>query len=120
MLRGSTRWVLLLGPWAFKFGRGEYGALCNRYEAELYARSEPHRQAMLCPVLWCSHSGQLQIARRAKTPITQEQLENLKRDNQAFEQWGPGGDECPFEWKPTDWGILDELVVAVDYAAPVR
>ena len=39
--------------------RGEYGARCNRHEADLYrrSRSKPHRETMLCPVLWCSPSG---------------------------------------------------------------
>ena len=71
-MRGTTRTVVLFGPWAFKFGRGEYGARCNRYEADLYdrSRSKPHRQAMLCPVLWCSRSGKLLIARRAASPLT--------------------------------------------------
>ena len=59
ILRGETRAVLLVGPWAFKFSRNEYGARCNRHEAGLFrrCRSKPHREAMLCPVLWCSRSG---------------------------------------------------------------
>ena len=88
----------------------------------MYARNrnKPHRQLMLCPVLWCSSSGKLQIARRAATPITQAQLDGLKRDQRAWNEWdylGPEDDECPFEWKPTDWGVLDGRLVAVDYAA---
>jgi hypothetical protein len=122
ILWGSTRAVLPLGPWAFKLGRGEYGARCNRYEADLYSRcsSKPHRQAMLCPVLWCSPSGKLQIARRAATPITQEQLDGLILNQRACNEWDhlwTGDDDCPFEWKPTDWGMLDGRLVAVDYAA---
>jgi hypothetical protein len=122
LMWGSTRAVLPFGPWVFKFSRSEYGARCNRHEAELYARNrnKPHRQLMLCPVLWCSSSGKLQIARRAATPITQAQLDGLKRDQRAWNEWdylGPEDDECPFEWKPTDWGVLDGRLVAVDYAA---
>jgi hypothetical protein len=117
---GSTRTVLPFGPWAFKFGRGEHGARCNRHEAELYARSKPYRQLMLCPVLWCSQSGNLQIARSAATPIAQAQLDELKARELGPNGWnyvGTGDDECPFEWKPTDWGYLDGRIVAVDYAA---
>lgn len=117
---GTTRTVLTVGPWAFKFSRNEYGAQCNLHEAGLYVRSKPHRQSMLCPVLWCSRLGKLQIARRAATPITQAQLDGLKRDQRAWHGWaylGPTDDECPFEWKPTDWGVLDGRLVAVDYAA---
>ena len=53
-------------------------------------------------------------------PITQAQLDELKRDQRAWNEWdylGPTDDECPFEWKPTDWGVLDGRLVAVDYAA---
>jgi hypothetical protein len=94
----------------------------HRYEADLYSRcsSKPHRQAMLCPVLWCSPSGKLQIARRAATPITQEQLDGLILNQRACNEWDhlwTGDDDCPFEWKPTDWGMLDGRLVAVDYAA---
>jgi hypothetical protein len=115
--RGTTRTVLSVGPLAFKFGRGEYGARCNRYEAELYARSRSkrHRQSMLCPVLWCSRSGQLLIARRAATPVTPSQL--AERKAHAWDEWnyeGHGDDECPFEYgKPTDWGCLDGRLSAV-------
>ena len=122
ILRGETRAVLLVGPWAFKFSRNEYGARCNRHEAGLFrrCRSKPHREAMLCPVLWCSRSGRFQIARRAATPITQEQLDGLRLNQRACNEWdyfGPDDDECPFEWKRTDWGMLNGGLVAVDYAA---
>jgi hypothetical protein len=117
---GSTRAVLPIGPWAFKISRSKYGARCNRYEADLYRRcrtSRPERQLMLCPVLWSLLFGWLLIARRAETPITQGQLADRKAH--AFDEWGVGDDEYPFEWKPTDWGILDGRIVAVDYAATV-
>jgi hypothetical protein len=121
--RGETRTVVAFGPWAFKFGHGRRGAQCNRHEAELYnrSRSKPHRQSMLCPVLWWSRSGRLQIARRAATPITQAQL-NERKDH-AFYEWdyeGASDDGFPFEWKRTDWGVLDGRIVAIDYAATVH
>jgi len=121
---GTGRAVLPLGPLAFKFSRNDQGALCNRHEAELYARirHKPHRKAILCPVFWCSPAGKLQIARRTQTPITQEQLANLMCDNWADTQWqymGVGDDGQPFEWKVDDWGVLNGKVVAVDYAATV-
>jgi hypothetical protein len=121
--RGSTRTVVRFGPWAFKFGRGKYGARCNCYEADLYRRSKSVRKSMLCPVLWCSRSGGLQIARRAGTPVTQAEVNDLKKNLTAWSEWdyaGAGDDECPFEWKPTDWGYLNGRLVAVDYAAPCQ
>jgi hypothetical protein len=119
--RGATRTVLRVGPLAFKFGRGDEGARCNRHEADLYSRnrSKPHRKKMLCPVLWCSRSGKLLIARRAASPIAKVDLGYLKAGFRAASEWnylGPPDDDHPFEWKPSDWGYLSGRIVAVDYA----
>lgn len=117
---GNTRRVVVFGPWAFKFARGRAGVRCNLHEACLFrrARAKPHRQSMLCPVLWCSSPAIVLVMRRAATPVTQDQV-NERMDN-AFYEWnylGEPDDEHPFEWKPSDWGILDGRLVAVDYAA---
>jgi len=57
---------------------------------------------------------------RAATPVTQDQIEDLKM--RAWSEWDYLGsnandDECPFEWKPSDWGDVNGRLVAVDYAA---
>jgi len=49
-----------------------------------------------------------------------DQIEDLKM--RAWSEWDYLGsnandDECPFEWKPSDWGDLNGRLVAVDYAA---
>ena len=64
--KGATRAVFCVGPVAFKFARSSHGALCNRYEADLYRRSEPQRRALLCPPLWCSPAGAVLVMRRAR------------------------------------------------------
>jgi hypothetical protein len=115
---GSTRKVILFGPWAFKFARGRTGVRCNRHEAFLFRRATPHRQSMLCPVLWCSAPAIVLVMRRAATPVTEDQVKELKAN--AWSEWdylGDPDDECPFEWKRSDWGVLDDRLVAVDYAA---
>jgi hypothetical protein len=56
--------------------------------------------------------------RRAATPVTQDQV-NERKANAWFE-WdylGDSDDEHPFEWKRSDWGVLNDKLVAVDYAA---
>jgi hypothetical protein len=71
---------------------------------------------MLCPVLWCSRPAIVLIMRRAATPITQVQIDELKA--RFWKEWdylGLGDDGHPFEWKLSDWGVLDERLVAVDY-----
>ena len=116
---GSTRKTVLLWPFAFKFARHEYGARCNKHEAELYLRnrSKRHRRLVLCPVFWCSPSGRLLIMRYATTPVTQAQANERKANAWSeLDYEGPGDDEHPFEWKVSDWGVLRGKVVAVDYA----
>jgi len=117
---GATRAVVLFGPWAFKFARSYSGVRCNRREADLFHRNKnkAHRRPLLCPVLWCSWPAIVLIMRRALTPENQAQIDKLKTS--AWFDWdymGPNDDECPFEWKPSDWGILNGSSVAVDYAA---
>lgn len=51
---GTTRLVLVIGPWAVKFARGRR---CNKYEANLFGTTNERRRAMLCPVRWCSRVG---------------------------------------------------------------
>jgi hypothetical protein len=109
-----------LGPWAFKIARSMHGVGCNRHEARLFRRSldKVHRSSMLCPVHWCSWPAILLIMSRAATPVTQAQIGDLKA--RAWSEWdylGHNDDVCPFEWKPSDWGVLDGRLVAVDYAA---
>jgi len=116
--RGSTRTVVTLGLLAFKIARGKYGMRCNRHEADLYRRSNARRRSMLCPVLWCSRPALVSIMQRATTPVTRGALDERKAV--AWLEWdyaGPSDDGIPFEWKPCDWGYLDDRVVAVDYAS---
>ncbi len=117
--RGTTRTVIVLGPLAFKFARGQHGIYCNWYEADLYRRNKNNTRSasMLCPILWCSSPAIVLIMRRAATPVNQIQIEDRKAH--AWYEWdylGAGDDALPFEWKPDDWGVLDGRLVAVDYA----
>jgi hypothetical protein len=41
--KGSTRAVLVIGLLALKFGLGERGCRCNRFEARLYRRVNARR-----------------------------------------------------------------------------
>jgi hypothetical protein len=119
LAKGATRAVLCVGTVALKFARSAHGALCNRYEADLYRRSEPHRRALLCPPLWCSPSGAVLVMRRARL-LTEAELRvhvNGYLLDRAWGYRGPDDDGLPFEYhKPNDWGWLDGRVVAVDYA----
>lgn len=118
--KGTTRRpVIVVGPWAFKFARGERGRRCNLYEAELYRTCNDERREMLCPVRWCSPGGFLLVMQSA-VPLTRaDQLELLDRD--AFPDWDamPGEDGDPFEPKESDWGRIKGRLVALDYSTPV-
>jgi hypothetical protein len=118
---GTTRLVLVVGPWAFKFARGPRGRRCNRYEADLFKAVDARRRAMLCPVRWCSGRGSL-LVMAAATPITETEKEGLI-DSNGFPDWDymPGEDGDPFESKASDWGRLkDGRLVALDYSTPAH
>lgn len=49
--RGTVRLTICIGPWAWKIARNATDRRCNRFEADLWARTTARRRAMLCPVL---------------------------------------------------------------------
>jgi hypothetical protein len=102
--KGSTRAVLVLGPLALKFARGERGRRCNRFEAEMYKRVSARRRAMLCPVLWCTPAGNVLLMRTAR-PLTESKRDHLM-ENDGFPDWDyvPPDEGSPFEYKASDWG----------------
>lgn len=118
---GTTRTVLVIGRTAFKFAKSATGARCSLFEATLYRRVYARRRAMLCPVLACSPTGSALIMQAAR-PLTMEERDELWRNNQ-FPDWDyrpfDGCGDQPFEWKPADWGWLDDgRLVALDYSTP--
>ena len=116
--KGSTRAVLVIGSLALKFGLGERGCRCNRFEARLYRRVNARRRALLCPVLWCTPHGTV-LAMRAARPLTEaEKIMLITTD--GFPDWDyvPPDETAPFEYKASDWGWLDGHLVALDYSAP--
>jgi hypothetical protein len=113
--RGTTRKpVVVIGPWTLKIAHGLVGRRCNQREAELFRTSAPHRQQLLCPVLWVSRKGLLLIMATAQPlkhldPLTYYEL-CCRWDHQ------PGEDGHPFEFKASSWGLYDERPVANDYS----
>jgi hypothetical protein len=115
---GTTRVVLVVGPLAVKFARGERGRRCNRFEARVYKCVDVRRRAMLCPVLWCTSRGRV-LLMRATCPITEAEAAEFRA--RGFPDWdymGPNDEECPFEPKASDWGWLNGRLVALDYSTP--
>ncbi len=114
--RGTRRLTICLGPWAAKIARNAKGRICNLYEATVWA-TEIERRVMLCPVIGCLPFGLALIMQRAE-PISELECEQLRR-TRGFPDWNyiPGGRECPFEPKASDWGRLsDGRLVALDYS----
>ena len=117
--KGTTRVVLVVGPLAVKFARGERGRRCNRFEARMYKHVDARRRAMLCPVLWCTSSGRVLLMRAAQ-PLTEAEAAML-RAKRGFPDWdyaGPNDKDFPFEPKASDWGWLNCRLVALDYSTP--
>jgi hypothetical protein len=118
LVAGTTRFVLCLGPLAFKFPRSLKGARCNRFESDLYRRSDQGRRKLLCPPLCCLPFGAALVMRRADSMSGAEYRQHV-RDAGLMLAWGyrgPTDDGSPFEPKANDWGWLDGRPVAVDYA----
>jgi len=109
---GSTRVVLLVGKYAFKFPTYiEWrlfllGLLANMQEVKWSEMSD-----RLCPVVWRGWGGFLVIMRRAE-PISLDQFFSIT------EEWlYDDKAECvlPVEIKQCSFGVLDGKIVAVDY-----
>jgi hypothetical protein len=117
---GTTRLVLVIGPWALKFARGARGRRCNEYEANLFRTADERRRAMLCPVRWCSAGGELLVMASAQ-PLSAADHEELL-DADGFPDWDylPGEDGQPFEFKVSDWGRINGRLIALDYSTPAH
>jgi hypothetical protein len=117
--RGTVRRTICIGPWALKVARNATGRCCNRFEADLWVRTTAARRNMLCPVLARLPFGLAVIMQRAR-PLSEDEAERL-RNTRGFPDWDyvPPDDECPFEFKASDWGRLpDGRLVALDYSMP--
>jgi hypothetical protein len=117
---GRTRLVLVLGV-ALKLARGARGRRSNLYEYGLYKRVSERRRAMLCPIIWCLPLGIILVS-RAACPLGEEEKNRLiETDGFPDWDWEPDSPDngSPFEYKASDWGMLNGRVVALGYAAPV-
>ena len=118
--QGSTRWVLLAGPYAFKFPRCSQwrlfllGLLANKQEVLFGYKGKDPR---LCPVLGHVPGGWCCVMRRA-IPMT-------------LDQWESNGGSIGMKWfcsedgvfgcvpaehnQVSSFGYVNGKVVAVDY-----
>ena len=76
--------VIVIGRFAAKFARNKRGRASNLYEAKLYRSVNAARRALLCPVLWVSQNGAVQIMRAAE-PLT---------EMMTFDEYGEAVDAC--------------------------
>jgi hypothetical protein len=109
--------VIVMGQFAFKIARNKRGRASNLYEANLYRNVSPARRVLLCPVLWVSPKGAMQIMRAAE-PLTD--MMSFDEYGEVVDAWDcmPGEDSCPFEPKASDWGWFEGRRVALDYSTP--
>jgi hypothetical protein len=117
--RGTVRRTFCIGPWAVKIAHNATGRRCNRFEADLWARTTARRRDILCPVLACGPFGLAVVMLRA-LPLSEAEAQHL-RSTRGFPDWDyvPPVEGEPFEYKATDWGRLpDGRLVALDYSAP--
>jgi hypothetical protein len=116
---GTVRVTICVGSWAVKIARSATGRRCNRFEADLWARTTARRREMLCPVLVRFPFGLAILMPRAQ-PLSEGEHRRLL-DTCGFPDWDymPPDEDSPFEYKISDWGRLsDGRLVALDYSAP--
>lgn len=109
--------VIVVGRFALKFARNARGRASNLYEATLYRSVNSTRRALLCPVLWVSQRGTVQIMRAAKPLSDMMSLDEYMHVTEVWD-YVPGEDSCPFEPKAYDWGWFEGRMVALDYSTP--
>lgn len=122
MATGTTRRVLLLGPYALKIARrkadgGAAGRRCNLAEAQRSREETPANRAILCPVVACTSKGTVLVQRRARM-LTQAEFDR-HADAGELPEWEyvPRTQGSPIEEKASSYGYLSGRIVAVDYAA---
>jgi hypothetical protein len=107
-------------PICVEVARGVFGCVANYGERVEWKRATLERRAILCPLLWGTPFGLINVMRRA-IPLTSEQHQ-AHWDNGSLPDWNymPGEPDCSFAYrKPSNWGYLDrrENPVALDYPA---
>lgn len=112
MHRGSSREVILSGPYAIKIPRAdrhEAGRCLNRWESETWSVWRPRFEwTCLCPVLWAAADGSVLIMQRAIQDVTEHEIVAIEDTDKH--PWP----SC--ESKPEDWGRLEDgRVVMLDY-----
>lgn len=120
--RGASRLVLLLGPWAIKFGWRRYshaefmtGPESNRFEFSQW-RKFRDRTDELCPNIWADRFGLVLVMRRIDRELTDVEFAELVFDR-WIDRYSPA---CPdahpkVEMKPSSFGWLEGRIIAIDY-----
>lgn len=115
---GVSRYVLLVGRWAVKIPRVNYGwrlflqgLLCNMQERAFSFMGSPR----LCPVVFAAPGGWLVVMRRVRVMT---EVEFMEFDIQEWwDEVVESGFWPPVEKKSDSFGWLDGKVVAIDYGS---
>jgi hypothetical protein len=125
LMKGSRRYVLLLGRWAIKVPHSRLGMHCNRNEAIIWRRAFPTNRVKLCPVVFSLPLGVVIVMPRA-SPVTLDERNAYDSDSTDPGKidvflWDPepSGNYALLEPKPENLGWLNGLMVHVDYGEPV-
>lgn len=110
---GVTRFVCLIGPWAFKLPRfgygwkmGLYGLLGNMQERDFSTLRNPH----LARVLWCAWGGWILVMERC-VPVQDVDWRRIQR----LGRWEPFTGLPVETKKKSSFGWSGNRLVAVDY-----
>lgn len=114
---GTTRLVLCLGPYAIKIAKEKGTTLQSVRGRPLEANHGRAAQNAL-PYPSTIPFGVALMMKRAK-PISEEEKDHLISTD-GFPDWDyvPPDETAPFEYKASDWGLLEGRLVALDYSTP--
>lgn len=117
---GITRWVFVFDNFVVKvpnFKNGWClfleGFVANLHESNYWNYNNGNK--LLCPVIWCSPLGFIEIMKRADVDRHVEEMKdkdiNWDEYYDSWEQSGFTGDH-----KPSNYGYYEERLVKIDYA----
>lgn len=122
-MKGTRRYVLLVGRWAIKLPRSHLGLRCNQREIEVWNGASERNREILCPPMMTLARGLVVVFARAEH-VTGDEYQEIWDSPEWWKlhpQWfpEPSGLSPILETKACNWGRLNGRLVSIDYGEPI-